>query len=544
MNTIKILKKHPIGVSQLAIAFLLLLSANQAFLSPPVSGKAHSSIEQQIDQAIKQFASENNVPGMTAAVSKTGRLVVNKACGYANYNDRKPMMPYHRSGIGSVSKIITSLGIMKLTEENPGFSVDQKLFGTNGVMNDNAFTAAYVLGSQQQNRPDWINWYNNMTVKHLMTHTAGLVKNDGETGPIRTYYGIKEDAKIPDDKLVQYHLIHKRLKFEPGSKAEYSNIGMGTFARMVVLAASGKSYGHYIDQKIFQPLGLQGDITNYDHTKDDFDSDRHVLEGGKIKTLKWPSDDNRGLDRVGAAGGWACSARSLIRLMVATDRLSNYKDILKPGTLDQMESRQFRGDKFPHGLGWIVDKDGKRVRHNGAGGGGKAELQKYFPGMISNGVDLGGINVAVCVNFGNIDLGKLKDFAQKLAEITARGSIPSSYDLFPESDPDNNPPKPGIIGSLVAGYKWGEGWSQAEFFKRGEQTYLMLLKEKGFTSKGNNVHINKVNSNGTIGDLVANYKWGEGWSQAQFFNRGEQTYLMLLKEKGIPARAKMCTSIG
>ncbi|MBK8968972.1 MAG: hypothetical protein IPM36_20330 [Lewinellaceae bacterium] len=90
----------------------------------------------------------------------------------------------------------------------------------------------------------------------------------------------------------------------------------------------------------------------------------------------------------------------------------------------------------------------------------------------------------------------------------------------------------GTIGDLVASYKWGEGWSQAKFFKRGDQTYLMLLKEKGFTSKGNNVHINKVNSNGTIGDLAASYKWSEGWSQAELFDRGGQTFLFLLKEKG------------
>ena len=96
----------------------------------------------------------------------------------------------------------------------------------------------------------------------------------------------------------------------------------------------------------------------------------------------------------------------------------------------------------------------------------------------------------------------------------------------------------GTIGNLVADYKWGEGWTDAEFFNRGDQIFLMLLKEKGFTSKGQNVHINLVNRNGTIGNLVSDYKWSEGWTEAEFFKRGNQTFLMLLKEKGFTSKEK------
>lgn len=97
----------------------------------------------------------------------------------------------------------------------------------------------------------------------------------------------------------------------------------------------------------------------------------------------------------------------------------------------------------------------------------------------------------------------------------------------------------GTIGELIASYKWSEGWSDIEFFNTGGKTYLMLLKSKGFTSAGKNVHINVVNNDGTIGNLVADYKWGEGWTDAEFFNRGDQIFLMLLKEKGLPVKGRM-----
>ena len=104
--------------------------------------------------------------------------------------------------------------------------------------------------------------------------------------------------------------------------------------------------------------------------------------------------------------------------MVATDRLANYPDILKSSTLDLMETKPFPSVRNSHALGWGVR--GKMLRHNGAGGGGKAELQKYLPGYVSNGIDYSGINVAVCVNYGNISLGKLDTLAQGLAEIAAK----------------------------------------------------------------------------------------------------------------------------
>jgi hypothetical protein len=74
--------------------------------------------------------------------------------------------------------------------------------------------------------------------------------------------------------------------------------------------------------------------------------------------------------------------------------------------------------------------------------------------------------------------------------------------------------KSGAVGQKVKEYKWSSGWSTVEFYNIGGDTYLFLLKKKGWDSDGYNVHIHKMSSSGHVGTLVARYKWTRGWIQA------------------------------
>ena len=517
------------------LSLCLIFIAQAVVKAQPTSGNAHPSVNAKVDQLVKSAVNEFTIPGMTIAVTKKGRLVVNKAYGYANHKEQKAMKPYHRTGIGSVSKIITALGVMKLVEDKSDFHLDKKLFGSGGVLNASAFTSAIQKGATQQNRPYLKNWYRSMKVNHLLTHTSGI-GGYPDRDKTRAYFNVSEYSLA---QQLQYYIIHDRLLFEPGTDKKYTNYGMGNVIRAVIEKKSGMGYGIYIDKKIFRPLGLHGDIVSFKHPKDKYDSDRHEVKNGKIITKKW--EYNGPELASGAAGGWAASARSLARIMVATDKLSNYKDLLKPSTINEMEQRPYNVSGA-HAIGWGYGGNGKRLSHNGSGGGGKAIIIKYKPGYISqNGTDLSDINVAICVNYKNIDLGELGKLAGKLAVLVGQASIPASYDLFPSTDPappSNGGGKPGTVGGLKYSYKWSKGWSTAKFFKVGGNEYVLLLKAKGFTSKGKNLHVNKINSNGSVGELVFSYKVSEGWTDAEFFKRGNKTYLLLLRAKGLSSKGK------
>jgi hypothetical protein len=48
------------------------------------------------------------------------------------------------------------------------------------------------------------------------------------------------------------------------------------------------------------------------------------------------------------------------------------------------------------------------------------------------------------------------------------------------------------VGKRVVGYKWTEGWTTSEFYEINDESYLFLLKEKGFSASNKNVHIHKM----------------------------------------------------
>ena len=86
----------------------------------------------------------------------------------------------------------------------------------------------------------------------LATHTSGLPRLPDNMGllinPLNPYAGYTTDD-------LDAFLADFKLKREPGSKYNYSNLGMGTLG-YALAKRSGKSYNELIEEKICQPLGM------------------------------------------------------------------------------------------------------------------------------------------------------------------------------------------------------------------------------------------------------------------------------------------------
>ncbi len=387
----------------------------------PCSGTGHATIESAIDQLAQSAVISAKIPGMTLAVSKDGRLVLNKAYGYSDYPGKKPMMPYHKCKIGSASKVFAASGIMKLTEEKPSFNINKKVYGANGVFSD-------WKDYDTQNAKGKSAWYAKIQMKHLLSHTSGF-DGGGDTKGAAEMFGVKEED-LTYKQIHQHFLKYKDLLYEPGTQSEYSNHGMG-FCGHILSEVSGKPYHTYIINKILKPLELEGRVVPYSTHVDKYMAGLHDLNDNAniVKRDHEPSDKiSTGL----AAGGWAATARDMVRFMVATDKLPNYPDILKPGTIDLMETKPFPSVSGSHAIGWAMQTKGsaKKLSHNGKLGGGTALIVKFTNGYKStDGIDLSNINLAVCTN-GDVSTGALGDLLDEIAKVIGKAGIPVGYDLF------------------------------------------------------------------------------------------------------------------
>ncbi len=121
-----------------------------------------------IDEAVNQYMSSQSVKGLSLAVCKEGRLVFAKGYGLADAANGEEMSPDQPLRIMSISKPVTSVGVMTLLDQKK-ISLDKPVFGPNSILGSKYSTPA---GKEKLNR---------ITVRQLLNHTSGLRSCNGES---------------------------------------------------------------------------------------------------------------------------------------------------------------------------------------------------------------------------------------------------------------------------------------------------------------------------------------------------------------------------
>lgn len=268
---------------------------------------------------------------------------------------------------------------------------------------------------------DWLSWYGAIQVRHLLNHSAGLWGSGDDDGASRMF-GVPA-ADLTYQQNNQFILSTRRLLWAPGTNDQYSNHSIG-LAGHVLSVASGMPYETFIRTKILNPLGLtrivpngRGDVA-FAAMPHHTDSTGHLVSDPLA-----PADSLNGL----AAGGYSATAGDMVRLLLATDKLPNHPDILAPSSLTLMETPPFPATVPGRALSW--DYAAGKLGKGGDISGGNAYIAKFPAGFLLNGVDVGGMTIALCANGGatSNDLRGLADLI-----LTAGGSIAidPSYDLY------------------------------------------------------------------------------------------------------------------
>jgi CubicO group peptidase (beta-lactamase class C family) len=117
-----------------------------------VTATAQNGSTAQIDEFVKAEMQRQHLPGVSLAIVKDGTLVYAKGYGYSNVEHQVPVKPETIFQSGSVGKQFTATAVMMLVEEGK-VSLDEKI--------------SKYLGEVPQA-------WQNITVRHLLTHTSGL----------------------------------------------------------------------------------------------------------------------------------------------------------------------------------------------------------------------------------------------------------------------------------------------------------------------------------------------------------------------------------
>ena len=316
-----------------------------------------NQIRNNIDNLITKLTAADEFSGVIL-VAKNGKPIYQRASGLANRTWNIQNRIDTKFNIASISKMFTAVAIAQLAEQGK-LSFDDPM---------SKWLPDYPKKEIAQT----------VTVHHLLSHTSGLKEATATDNLFRRGFRTIKDylPTAPGDTL----------KFEPGTKLDYSNYGY-LLLGAIIEKVSGEDYYSYIREHIYKPSGM----TNSDSFE--LDTEPANLANGYMDA---PNNTRRSnafmLPVKGLPSGLGYStAEDLVKFNLA---LLNRK-LLNAKSLETVWSGKMNYNEpdSQYGYGFIVKRyNGTRVIGHGGGWVGITNKFDMYPELgytvvILNNID-------------------------------------------------------------------------------------------------------------------------------------------------------------
>lgn len=317
------------------------------FVIPLASAQTPARTDEVADY-VKAAMLRQKIPGLSLLVAKGGKIVRAEGFGLANVELQVPVKPETVFQSGSVGKQFTATAVMMLVEE-----------GKIGL--DDPLTKYFADAPAS---------WKDVTVRELLSHTAGF-------GDYPKDFNLRKDWTEEEElKLIE----SIPLAYPPGTKWDYSNFGYVTLG-ILIHRVTGEFYGDFLQQRIFQPLGMK---TTRIISEADIVPNRSAgyrLVKGKLKNQEWVSP----VVNTTADGSLYFSILDLAKW----DAALYTGKLLKRSSLDLMwtpvKLKNGQLNKGGYGFGWFIEqRNGHRcIHHDGSWQGFETAIDRYVDDQLT-----------------------------------------------------------------------------------------------------------------------------------------------------------------
>ena len=296
-----------------------------------------------VDDIVRADMAERHTPGLALAVMRDGKIIRAAGYGLANVELNVPVSTRSVFKIGSVSKQFIASAAMILVQE--------------GRLSLSDRASKYL--------PDAPETWHEITLRRLLSHTGGLVREGPAFNPL----------KIQPDIAIIRSAYPLALVFSPGAQWQYSNLGFFTAAE-IVARVSGEPWPDFLADRIFRPLHMDATRTTTAREIVHDRADGYVWRDGKLERAQ----EYLALRPSGAL-------LSTVRDLALWDAALYTNAPLTEATREQMWTPvEFTsGALAAYGLGWTLDHRGGRrcVHHGGSLPGFRAHFARFPEEHIS-----------------------------------------------------------------------------------------------------------------------------------------------------------------
>ena len=320
--------ENPMMPAWLTILFLAISTSFSPSLSPAAD---------EIDDLLDSY--RGNVPGASLLVLRDCKAVVRRSYGLADLETRAAITPGTNFRLASVTKQFTAAAILLLMEDRR-LSLDDRI-------------SRWLPSLPPATEP--------VTVRHLLTHTSGLIDYEDVMAP-----GTK--VQVHDEDVLALLEPHDSTYFKPGSDYRYSNSGYALLA-LTVERASGKRFASFLDERIFRKLQMTATVAH----EEGVSTVSHRAFGHTLRDGSWIRKDQSSTSAVLGDGG----------IYSSIDDLAKWDAALYDSRLLSDESRRLafsphtptKIEGVSYGFGWRIS--GETLSHTGETSGFRNVIIRY-----------------------------------------------------------------------------------------------------------------------------------------------------------------------
>lgn len=294
-----------------------------------------TTAKSRIDSTLQSFVQAGKIAGVSALIYEKGEEVYFNAFGMADREKEVPMQRNTIVQIFSMTKPVTGVALMQQFEKDR-FQLDDPLADHAPEFSDmNVFAGLDENGEVQLEaleRP--------ITIRDITRHTAGFATDRNQPGLGELLAEADPGSRNNTLSEMAQKLGELPLAFQPGTQWRYGpSVDVQAY---VVERLSGQPFDEYLQEHIFEPLGM--DETGYvvpEEKRSRFAAVYHLSDEGVLSrvpdeeihsfnTQKWPS----------TPGGYGLTATiddyMTFARMLVNEGIMNGDTILQPETVKLM----------------------------------------------------------------------------------------------------------------------------------------------------------------------------------------------------------------
>jgi CubicO group peptidase (beta-lactamase class C family) len=231
-----------IAVPLLALA----LRAQPLPLSTPEAEGLSSERLQRLHDYYEKLVRDGKRAGAITLIARNGKIADWRTYGFRNLEAKLPMEKDTICRIASMTKLVTSVATLMLLEENRFHLADP----VSDYLPE--WKTVKTLRGGTTDAPDLVDPKSPITIKHLLTHTSGLIY--GGHGAVGELYGRVKPFDAATLKEFSERAAKLPLASHPGEEFHYS-ISTDVLGRLVEVVA-GMPFEQFVQTRIFEPLAM------------------------------------------------------------------------------------------------------------------------------------------------------------------------------------------------------------------------------------------------------------------------------------------------